>query len=227
MSRELRRWERVLDAVEREDSLGAEYLGTCGDAGGIVQRSGGMVGPCTSQAGLGTDHPGWGRCSAHGGNGRAENMKAVVRMGHALGREMNISPLDAMLRSVRVAAGQAAWYDMKVAEAEDDEAVAPGGSHWHWVVAQKEAHRAVVSYSAIAIRAGVAKLMVEQVQAQAMALMPLLETVLGQLGEYAPATVVAQTRARLRQMLLALGTDETGTEQRPAELGGSEEATDR
>jgi len=91
-------------------------------------------------------------------------------MGHALGRELKTTPMEAMLRSVRVAAGQAAWYDSKVSEAPDDDAVAPGGSHYHWVEAAKEAHRSSVSFSAIALRSGLAKILVEQVTAQAQVL---------------------------------------------------------
>ena len=150
-------------------------------------------------------------------------MKAVVMMGHALGRELKTTPMEAMLRSVRVAAGQAAWYDSKVSEAPDDDAVAPGGSHYHWVEAAKEAHRSSVSFSAIALRSGLAKILVEQVTAQAQVLAPLLQDLLAQLEEYAPPEVVAQARVGLRQRLLELDSLDWGTEQQPAIGAGSEE----
>lgn len=150
-------------------------------------------------------------------------MKAVVMMGHALGREMQVTPMEAMLRSVRVAAGQAAWYDMKVGEAPDDEAVAPGGSHYHWVVAAKEAHRSAVSFSAIAIRSGLSKILVEQVTAEVQALAPLMQMILAELEEYAPPEVVARTRGRLREMLLELDSKDWGSEPKAAIGPGSEE----
>lgn len=198
-----------------------EYLSTCGDFGGVSTGDG--LKACPAPAGNRTEHPGYGRCGRHKGNSPAEVMKAVVLMGHALGRELQVTPMEAMLRSVRVAAAQAAWYDLKVSEAPDDDAVAPGGSHYHWVVAGKEAHRASVSFSAVALRSGLAKILVEQVTQQAMALAPVLEMLLGTLEEYAPAEVVAQSRLRLRQMLLELDSLDWGSERQPAIEGGSED----
>jgi hypothetical protein len=179
---------------------GATPMGKCGDFGGVTHADT----LCTWTAGAKTNHPGWGRCSAHGGNSRYEEMRMAVVMGHALATELNVTPMEAMLRSVRVAAGQAAWYDSKIAQAPDDEAVAPGGSHWHWVQGSERAHRSVVQYSSLAIRAGISKILLEQVQTQAAALAPMLMDILNDLEEILPEEKMLAIRGKMRSRLLEL-----------------------
>lgn len=196
--------EKLMQIAEREGYelvlKGAEPNRKCGDFGGMNQEGF----PCRLGAGMKTNHPGWGKCAAHGGNSRYEEMRMAVVMGHALATELQVTPMEAMLRSVRVSAGQAAWYDMKVGEAPDDDAVAPGGSHYHWVQASERAHRATVQYSAMAIRSGIAKIMVEQVQAQAAALTPLLTGILNELESVLPDDTMLAVREKLRRGLLEL-----------------------
>lgn len=197
-------FEKLMQLAEQEGydlvARGAQPLRKCGDFGGEKPD----LTPCTTGAGMGTRHPGWGKCQRHGGNLRYEEMRMTVVMGHALATELNVTPMEAMLRAVRVAAGQAAWYDMKIAEAPDDDAVAPGGSHYHWVQGSERAHRATVNYSSLAIRSGIAKIMVEQVQAQAAALTPLLTGILNELESVLPDDTMLAVREKLRRGLLEL-----------------------
>lgn len=79
-------------------------------------------GPCKRGAGAGTDHPGVGRCSWHGGcspTGRAAAAEAVARKAvETYGLPRDISPTDALLEEVRYSAGHVAWLRAKVAELE-------------------------------------------------------------------------------------------------------------
>jgi hypothetical protein len=146
-------------------------------------------------------------------------MRMAVVMGHALATELKVSPMEAMLRSVRVSAGQAAWYDKKISEAPDDDAVAPGGSHYHWVQGSERAHRATVQYSALAIRAGISKILLEQVQTQAAALAPMLVDILNDLEEVLPEEKMLAVRAKMRARLLELDALEWVPGQAPLGVG--------
>ena len=79
-------------------------------------------GPCGRGAGAGTDHPGVGKCSWHGGcapNGRVAAMNEAARQAvETYGLPRDISPTDALLEEVRYSAGHVAWLRAKVAELE-------------------------------------------------------------------------------------------------------------
>ena len=79
-------------------------------------------GPCKRGAGAGTDHPGAGKCSWHGGcapNGRTAAMNEQARKAvETYGLPRDISPTDALLEEVRYSAGHVAWLRAKVAELE-------------------------------------------------------------------------------------------------------------
>lgn len=84
-------------------------------------------GPCKRGAGAGTDHPGAGRCSWHGGcapSGRAAAQEEIARRAvETYGLPRDISPTDALLEEVRYSAGHVAWLRAKVAEIEADDLV--------------------------------------------------------------------------------------------------------
>jgi hypothetical protein len=80
------------------------------------------AGPCKRGAGAGTDHPGAGKCSWHGGcapSGRAAAMEEQARKAvETYGLPRDISPTDALLEEVRYSAGHVAWLRARVAELE-------------------------------------------------------------------------------------------------------------
>jgi hypothetical protein len=75
---------------------------------------------CQTPAGAGTDHFGAGACKWHKGNRQAERAKAAWIMAHAFAREFMITPWDALLMAVRIAAGKLMYAQQKIAEAQDD-----------------------------------------------------------------------------------------------------------
>lgn len=69
----------------------------------IVQRGPNVH--CRNRAGAGTDHPGWGYCRWHGGNSPAQRTASARAVAQSLARELDVSPTEALLASVRLAAG--------------------------------------------------------------------------------------------------------------------------
>ena len=87
---------------------------------GAERRHG--AGPCGRGAGAGTDHPGTGRCSWHGGCAPSSRIAAMEQQARkaveTYGLPRDISPTDALLEEVRYSAGHVAWLRAKVAELE-------------------------------------------------------------------------------------------------------------
>jgi len=150
-------------------------------------------GLCERPAGKGTYHPGVGRCRRHeGATGRAEGAWMV---GHLIAVELDVSPWQALLTAVRRAAGAAAWYHEKLAEAPGDAALAVGGSHRGWLEDWRDAQDRMVRYSKLAIDAGVAAAMVTQARGEGEQLARVLNAALGE------AELDEETETRLRQAL--------------------------
>jgi hypothetical protein len=88
-----------------------------------AQRRGGK-GPCGLDAGAGTDHKGYGRCSWHGGASPAGGKAAAEQMAEkavaTYGLPRDISPTDALLEEVRFTAGHVAWLRQRVSELAPD-----------------------------------------------------------------------------------------------------------
>lgn len=161
---------------------------------------------CKRDAGQATGHPGIGDCNIHGGNTRAGYAKAGMIMGKTLASQLDITPWEALLGTVRSSAGMAAWYQSKLAEVDPDdvEAVLPGGVAYGFVQGLERMNMATARYSKMAIDAGVAKVLVERVQAQAAQLMPLIAGVLGELENSLDEETMARVRGALRRGLLEL-----------------------
>ncbi len=75
---------------------------------------------CQAPAGRGTEHEGWGRCAGHGGNTYRGRVEAGWMMAHAFAAQLNVSPWDALLLAVRIAAGKVAYTEQVLADAADD-----------------------------------------------------------------------------------------------------------
>lgn len=73
-------------------------MGLCG----AERRSGGT---CRNRAGFKTDHVGTGRCHLHSGSTRNGRKHAAAELAIRLGAEIQIEPHDALLLTVRLAAG--------------------------------------------------------------------------------------------------------------------------
>src|SRR4029079_3451274 len=87
-------------------------------AGGNPKTCAGLG--CSKVPGNGTEHEGWGRCGSHGGNRYRGRVEAGWLMGHAFAAQLNVSPWDALLLAVRIAAGKVAYTEKVLSEAADD-----------------------------------------------------------------------------------------------------------
>lgn len=75
---------------------------------------------CKRTAGSSTGHFGIGHCSSHSGKSRHETVKAAWLMAHAFAREMDITPWEALLKAVRIAAGKLEYAQYVLSQATHD-----------------------------------------------------------------------------------------------------------
>lgn len=76
---------------------------------------------CDLPAGSGTDHPGWGACRYHGGNSPALRKSAVRAQVRDMAQELDMDPHDALLFTVRLAAGTVNWIRSRILDLEEAE----------------------------------------------------------------------------------------------------------
>lgn len=126
--------------------------------------------PCTRPAGDYTNHEGTGPCRKHGGHFGVGNARGAILMAMAYADEMNVSPWEAMLSQVRLLANQVAWLRARVYEAEaigGHEAVMPGGIGWNAVAMLEARGDRLAKVAKMAVDAGIASMMVKQIELEA------------------------------------------------------------
>jgi hypothetical protein len=115
--------------------------------------------PCGNAAGKGTTHLGYGRCANHGGNsptGKAHGAKlAAIAAMPPTGGEIDVNPLDALLYTVRRAAGLALWYRAKLEAASLE-----GANPEPWATLEAKALGDLNRWGKAAVDAGVAERLV-------------------------------------------------------------------
>lgn len=150
----------------------------------MLDREGKPSGTCRQGAGRGTDHVGFGRCLTHAGNSVYENARGMWLMGHALGGELDVSPWDALLGTLRRAAARRAWWQAKVQELGEvaDEEFLPGGQHHALLRELEKADDFEGKWASIAIKAGIAEKLVLATQVQAAEMFALMMQAIEPLG---------------------------------------------
>jgi hypothetical protein len=118
-------------------------------------------GHCPVLAGQGTAHAGYGPCITHADDDVHEGWVSALDVA----RELNISPWDALLKNVRLAAGRVAWVDEQlraVVAANDGDMSVPVVARW---LKESRLERTLMAKMAkAAIDGGVAERMVRQVE---------------------------------------------------------------
>ena len=187
--------------VEWDDELGVPVPTNKRDGvtfcGAMIRRTGE---PCMWPAGAATAHLGVGACVRH--DTQVERAAGAWIVAHAIARIGDISPWEALLLAVKRAAAWAAFYDTKLAEAPDDDSLAPSGSHYHWVQAAERVNDKLARYSKMAVDAGVAAMLVTRARAEGEQIAAILNTALGEVA----LTTEQETllRTALRRALLAV-----------------------
>jgi hypothetical protein len=204
--REEERRRRAREGVDREVAQrgpdppnGRRYCGVP-----TVDREGKPSGTCSLGAGQGTDHVGFGRCNKHGGNSVYEQARGAWLMAHALGGELDVSPWDALLGTVRRAAARSAWWHHKLGElgGSADEDFLPGGLHYPVMKELERADDFLAKTANMAIKAGIAEKLVLAAQVQATELFTVVMAALEPLG--LSDEQMTTFRGRMRTGLLAL-----------------------
>lgn len=188
---------------------------------------------CVQAAGQGTVHLGAGRCVAHGGAKRRGRAEAAWMVAHSFARELDVSPWEALLRAVRIAAGKVAYCEWVLSQASSDlelegrfgrtedglllhpDTGEPLGAgqvrDLSWWVGKSELWTdRMARYSKMAIDAGVAERLVQQVELDGQAMGRVLTAALGELEGQVSEDVVARVRSVMRSELLAIETEQGG-----------------
>ena len=137
---------------------------------------------CDKPAGWGTGHIGTGPCYAHGGNSPKEKVGGALMTAHAIATIMDVDPWEAIEIALRRAAAWSAWYQAKLAEVTDDDALRPGGDAWDWVMGAREMTESMAKYAKMAHDMGVAERKLQVVELQGQMIAKVLMTTLHELG---------------------------------------------
>lgn len=140
---------------------------------------------CHRGAGQGTDHAGVGLCYMHDGARGRGKVQGAILMALAFGDELNCSPWEAMQQQIRLLAGQVAWLQKRVNAAEEagkDEAIRPGGAGWDWVVLLEARGDRLAKVAKMAIDAGLATRLVQQLELEAEGMYEAATALLDSLG---------------------------------------------
>lgn len=148
-------------------------------------------------AGENTKHGGYGPCKVHGG----AKAHRAWELALDIARELNVTPWEALLKSVRVAAARAAWVDAQLAEAvrrNDGEPGAPEVKGW---LKESRMERTLLARMAkSAVDAGVAERLVRQTELEGEIVAEVIGRVIDKLALSPEQRVVAFDEAH-RQLL--------------------------
>lgn len=124
-----------------------------------------------------------------------------------IARQYDISPWEALLLSVKLAAGRVAWVDQQLRSlvlANDGDMDAP--SVRHWLKESRNERRLLAQTAKGAIDAGVQERLVRQVELEGQLMADVLVRVLDTLG--LPVEVRTEALATAQRELLAIGMSE-------------------
>ena len=151
---------------------------------------------CTRWAGAGTEHAGVGACWQHGGNSEAGRREGAWIVAHGFARALDVTPWEALLTAVKIAAGRVAWIESKLGTAYSDRQLEPPGEDSgragragedgdnlnYWVKQSEVWHDRLARVSKLAIDAGVAERLVRQLELEAQLMLRATQLTLDELG---------------------------------------------
>lgn len=136
--------------------------------------------PCASRAGHGTLHSGVGYCRIH--DTRVDQVAGAWVVAHMIARQLDVSPWEALLLTVKRAAAWSQFYEHKLACVEDDDSLRPGGVNHDWVVAYERVTDKLARYSKMAVDAGVAAMLVARARTEGETIARVLNQAIGAAG---------------------------------------------
>lgn len=139
-------------------------------------------------------------------------------MAHLIARQLDVSPWEALLLTVKRAAAWSQFYESKLAECVDDDELRPGGTHHDWVVAYERVTDKLARYSKMAVDAGVAAMLVARARTEGETIARVLNQAIGAAGLNEEQEQALRTA--LRTALLEVETEDRELSSRTA---GTEE----
>lgn len=156
----------------------------------VKGHMGGAYGVCDKRAGWGTAHEGAGPCKRHdklvddvvaGGDGYRGRIGAWV-MAHGFAVALDVTPWQALLTAVKIAAGRVAFIEAKLGQAVNDTDFEPSGDLAWWVRQSELWHDRMAKVAKMAIDAGVAERLVKQVELEAELMLKATQLTFSELG---------------------------------------------
>jgi len=139
---------------------------------------------CAYPAGAGTGHKGYGVCCWHRGQWAA--VEETWRKAMELAEELDVTPLEALLLSVRTAAAHAAWTDLQLRaaiKAQDGEpGDEPDAAVNKWLGESRRERTLFAKISKAAVDAGVAAALVQRIELEGNAVADAVTAALDILG---------------------------------------------
>lgn len=164
-------------------------------------------GTCQHLAGYGTAHAGYGPCKSHGSKDVHEGWVSALDVA----RELNISPWEALLKNVRLAAGRVAWVDEQLREVvarNDGDMNKPEVARW---LKESRMERTLMAKMAkAAIDGGVAERLVRQTELEGQLVAAALVAALDKL-DFLTTEQRTLALAAAQQHLLSAEEDQTTT----------------
>lgn len=156
-------------------------------------------------AGENTKHRGYGPCHCHGGAKAHRAWETALD----IARELDVTPWEALIKSVKIAAARAAWVDQQLTDAvrrSDGEPASPEVKGW---LKESRLERTLLSRMAkSAIDAGVAERLVRQTELEGEIVAEVIGRVLDKLQLTSEQRVLAFDEAH--RQLLALESPSGG-----------------
>lgn len=160
--------------------------------------------PCGAWAGRNTDHEGYGPCSNH----EKRYHRELWKMAFDIANELDISPWDALLLSVRRAAGRVKWVDDQLQEATRRNDGDPTAKEVRfWLKESRNERRMLAQVSKAAVDSGIADRLVRQIELEGRIVADAIATALDSLDLTPEQRMKALTRAH--EHLLEAGDSQT------------------
>jgi len=163
--------------------------------------------PCGYYAGEGTGHRGYGSCAFH--KGAWPQIEEAWGRAMELAAELDVSPYEALLLSVRQAAGRVAWTDLQLRDAEAGHrgdggtSSVPSKDVKFWLGESRKERSLLVKAAQTAVQAGVAAALVQRMELEGAAVADAVTAALDALDLTDEQRMSALGAAQER--LLALG----------------------
>lgn len=148
---------------------------------GANRRDGGK---CRRAKGHGTEHPGIGRCSLHGGSTTTQRKNAAKQQAVLMGAPIEINPVDALYWCIKITAGEVEWLSESITSLDENDWYENSilGKQMNLLVRErKEAVERLANFSKQAISLGLAERAVRLAENYGVALSRLLKGVLDDL----------------------------------------------